>query len=113
MDMNRFTERVQDALRAAQAEATRYHHQLLDVEHLLLALLKQDGGLGAAMLTKAGVPADLLQQRLEDELNRMLKVTVGAGGPPDQIYVTGRLASGPGRRRSLPGHRQERGNAKT
>ncbi len=91
MDMNRFTERMQDALRAAQAEATRYHHQQLDVEHLLLALLKQDGGLGAAMLTKAGAPADLLQQRLEDELNRMPKVTVGAGGPPDQVYVTGRL----------------------
>ena len=46
MDMNRFTEKMQDALRAAQAEATRYHHQQLDVEHLLLALLKQDGGLG-------------------------------------------------------------------
>src|ERR1700722_14477010 len=91
MDMNRFTERMQDALRAAQAEATRYHHQQMDVEHLLLALLKQDGGLGAAMLTKAGAPADLLQQRLEDELNRMPKVTVGAGGPPDQVYVTGRL----------------------
>ena len=66
---------MQDALRSAQAEATRYHHQQMDVEHLLLALLKQDGGLGAAMLTKAGVPVDFLQQRLEDELNRMPKVT--------------------------------------
>ena len=44
MDLNRLTEKAQEALRAAQSEATRLGHQQLDVEHLLLALLDQQGG---------------------------------------------------------------------
>jgi ATP-dependent Clp protease ATP-binding subunit ClpB len=91
MDMNRFTEKMQEALRSAEAKAIRYSHQQLDVEHLLLALLEQDGGLAAAMLAKAGVAPDLLRQRLEDELNKMPKVTGNSSGAPDQVYITGRL----------------------
>ena len=45
MDINRLTEKAQEAFRAAQSEATRLGHQQLDVEHLLLALLDQEGGL--------------------------------------------------------------------
>jgi ATP-dependent Clp protease ATP-binding subunit ClpB len=42
MDINRLTEKAQEALRAAQSEATRMGHQQIDVEHLLLALLEHD-----------------------------------------------------------------------
>ena len=35
MDINRFTEKVQQALSAAQPKAVRYGHQQIDVEHLL------------------------------------------------------------------------------
>src|ERR687887_669293 len=90
MDINRFTEKLQEALRAAQSKAVRYGHQQLDVEHLLLALLEQEGGLAVSVLSRAGVNLDALTMRLEQELDKMPKVS-GPSGPPDQIYVTGRL----------------------
>ena len=45
MDPNRLTEKAQDALRAAQALAVRNGNQQIDIEHLLAALLDQEGGL--------------------------------------------------------------------
>ncbi|RPI24280.1 MAG: ATP-dependent chaperone ClpB [Acidobacteria bacterium] len=91
MDINRFTERMQQALQAAQSLAIRHSHQQVDVEHLLEALLAQEQGLTAPILTKAGVSPELVQQRLSQELEKMPKVTGPTGAPPDQIYVTGRL----------------------
>src|ERR671923_301208 len=90
MDINRFTEKLQEAIRAAQSKAVRYGHQQLDVEHLLLSLLEQEGGLAVSILTRAGVNVGALSTRLEQELDRMPKVS-GPSGAPDQIYVTGRL----------------------
>jgi ATP-dependent Clp protease ATP-binding subunit ClpB len=90
MDINRFTEKAQEALAAAQRLALRQHHQQVDVEHLLLALLQQEQGLAAPILQKAGVPVERLQRRLEQELERLPRVS-GPSGGPDQIYVTGRL----------------------
>jgi ATP-dependent Clp protease ATP-binding subunit ClpB len=90
MDINRFTEKLQEALRAAQTKAVRYGHQQVDVEHLLAALLEQQGGLAPSILTKAGIQTEPLLRRLEAELDRMPKVS-GTGGAPDQIYVTSRL----------------------
>jgi ATP-dependent Clp protease ATP-binding subunit ClpB len=90
MDINRLTEKAQEALRAAQSEATRLGHQQIDVEHLLLALLDQQGGLAKSILDKSGVDADLVRQRVEAELARLPKVssTTGAAG---EVYITGRL----------------------
>ena len=45
MDLNKFTEKSQAALMEAQNIATRDQHQAVDIEHLLLALLEQEGGL--------------------------------------------------------------------
>jgi ATP-dependent Clp protease ATP-binding subunit ClpB len=90
MDTNRLTEKAQQALQAAQAKAVRYSHQQIDVEHLLTALLEQDGGLASAVLNKAETPVGSLRERLEQELARLPKVS-GPTGAPDQIYVTGRL----------------------
>ena len=90
MDINRLTEKAQEALRAAQSEATRMGHQQIDVEHLLLTLLDQEGGLARSILDKSGVDADLVRQRVEAELARLPKVssTTGAAG---EVYITGRL----------------------
>ena len=52
MDINRFTEKLQEAIRAAQSKAVRYGHQQIDVEHLLAALLEQEGGLAPSILTQ-------------------------------------------------------------
>ncbi|MCU1274051.1 MAG: clpB1, partial [Bryobacterales bacterium] len=90
MDINRLTEKSQEAVRAAQSKAVRYSHQQVDVEHLMAALLEQEGGLASAILAKAGIPVENLKRRIEQELERMPKVS-GPTGAPEQIYVTGRL----------------------
>src|SRR5262249_4268181 len=90
MDLNRFTEKAQQALSAAQTKAVRHSHQQVDVEHLLAALLEQERGLATSILNKAAVNADGLKRRVEQELERLPKVA-GPTGAPDQIYITGRL----------------------
>jgi ATP-dependent Clp protease ATP-binding subunit ClpB len=90
MDISRLTEKAQEALRAAQGEATRQGHQQVDVEHLLLALLAQEGGLAKSILDKAGVDAETVRQRVEAELARLPKVSSTTGGVGD-VYVTSRL----------------------
>ena len=88
MEINRLTEKAQEALRAAQGEAIRLGHQQVDVEHLLLALLEQEGGLATSILDKAGVDAKIVHQHVEAELARLPKVSVASGG---DVYITGRL----------------------
>src|SRR5436190_9904689 len=90
MDMNRFTEKLQESIRATQSKAVRYGHQQIDVEHLLRTLLEQEGGLAVSILTRAGVNENAVSARFDQELDRMPKVS-GPSGPPDQIYLTARL----------------------
>jgi ATP-dependent Clp protease ATP-binding subunit ClpB len=90
MDFNRFTEKLQEAVRAAQGKAIRYGNQQIDVEHLLVALLEQEGGLASSILTRAGVNVEALSRRLTSELERLPKISGTASGV-DQIYVTPRL----------------------
>ncbi|HWO01725.1 MAG TPA: ATP-dependent chaperone ClpB [Blastocatellia bacterium] len=90
MDINRFTEKAQEAVRGAQTIATRYGNQQIEVEHLLAALLDQQGGLVPSVLTRAGVNVEPLKQAVENEINRMPKVS-GPSGPVDQVYITARL----------------------
>jgi ATP-dependent Clp protease ATP-binding subunit ClpB len=90
MDINRFTEKVQAALQAAQSAATRQGHQQLDVEHLLMALLEQQDGLAPAILLKTGIALDRVAARIDAELRKMPKVS-SPSGAAGQIYLTGRL----------------------
>jgi ATP-dependent Clp protease ATP-binding subunit ClpB len=90
MDINRFTEKAQEAIRAAQTVATRYSNQQIEVEHLLLTLLEQQGGLVPSILTRAGVNVESLKQSVENDINKLPKVT-GPSGPVDQVYITARL----------------------
>ncbi len=91
MDINRFTEKAQEAIRSAHSKAIRLSHQQIDVEHLLAALLEQEGGLAQAILGKAEVNLASLQRRVQQELERFPKVSGPSGAPPDQFYITGRL----------------------
>jgi ATP-dependent Clp protease ATP-binding subunit ClpB len=90
MDINRFTEKAAEAVRAAQTLATRYGNQQIEVEHLLLALLEQQGGLVPSVLTRAGVNIEPLRAAIEGDVNRLPKVS-GPSGPVDQVYITARL----------------------
>ncbi|MEJ7577328.1 MAG: ATP-dependent chaperone ClpB [Pyrinomonadaceae bacterium] len=89
MDINRLTEKLQEALRTAQSDAVRRSHQQIDVEHLLLALLQQEGGLARSIFEKAGVDTETIKRRLEAELARLPQVTSSTGA--NDIYITPRL----------------------
>src|SRR5438067_1472533 len=73
MDINRFTEKAQEALAAAQRRAVRAGNPQVDVEHLLAALLEDDQGLTVAILRKANIEVEGLRRRLEQELDRLPK----------------------------------------
>jgi ATP-dependent Clp protease ATP-binding subunit ClpB len=90
MDFNRFTEKLQEAVRAAQGKTVRYGNQQIDVTHLLAALLEQEGGLASSILTRAGVNVEALGKKLTSDLERLPKVS-GAASGIDQIYVTPKL----------------------
>ena len=91
MDLNRFTEKSQEALRNAQALATRRNHQSVDVEHLLAALCEETDGLAAALLASAGIAPSAARERVEQELNRIPQVS-GPGAGVQQVYITQRLS---------------------
>jgi ATP-dependent Clp protease ATP-binding subunit ClpB len=90
MDFNRFTEKLQEAFRSAQSTAAGRGNQQIDVEHLLLALLEQEGGLAQSILVRADVKLEDVHRRLVQELDKLPKVT-GSSAALDQIYVTARL----------------------
>ena len=91
MDMNRLTQKSQEALQDAQTKALRFGHTEVDGEHLLLALLDQPDGLVPRLLTQAGADADRLRAEIEADLSRRPKVT-GPGAAPGQVFVTQRLS---------------------
>src|SRR5579875_3094637 len=79
MDINRFTEKSQEALQEAQRLAARGGQQYVDVEHLLAALLAQEPGLASSILRKANVNLDGLKRRVQQELERLPRVSGGGG----------------------------------
>ena len=91
MDMNRLTQKSQEALHDAQTKALRFGHTEVDGEHLLLALLDQAEGLVAPLLARAGADPDRLREELEAELGRRPRVS-GPGVTPGQVHVTQRLS---------------------
>jgi ATP-dependent Clp protease ATP-binding subunit ClpB len=91
MDFNRLTEKSQEAIRQAQSKAIEYGNQQVDVEHLLVVMLEQQGGLAPSILMRADVPLPALHQRLVQEIEKLPKVS-GRGASADQVYVTTRLS---------------------
>ena len=63
MDINKLTQKSQEALQSAQTKALRYGHQEVDGEHLLLALLEQPEGLVPRLLARMDVPTEALETR--------------------------------------------------
>ena len=90
MDFNRFTEKLQEGFRAAQSLAAARGQQQLEVDHLLLALIEQEGGLAQSILLKSGANAEAVHRRLIQDLDRLPRVSGSAAGI-DQIYISSRL----------------------
>ena len=90
MDLNKFTQKSQQAISEAQAVAVRMGQQQVDAEHLLYALLTQEQGLVPRILEKAGYNTETYLAELEKGLSRLPRVS-GPGAQPGQVYVTPRL----------------------
>jgi len=91
MDMNRMTIKLQEALQTASSHAARRSHQGIDVEHLLLAFVEQDGGLAPSLLEQAGLSRASVRQAAEQALTKLPQVQ-GGGASPGQLHVTSRLS---------------------
>src|SRR5215213_4153437 len=90
MDINKLTQKSQEALSSAQTKALRYGHQEVDGEHLLLTLLEQPEGLVPRLLGRMEAPVDVIKAEVERELSRRPKVS-GPGVEAGKIYLTQRL----------------------
>jgi ATP-dependent Clp protease ATP-binding subunit ClpB len=86
MNIDRFTEKAQEALASAQGIATRFQHNEIDAEHILLALLEQDEGLVPQLIKKVGADPSVIHQQIQAALADRPRVT----GGDSQIYTTAR-----------------------
>jgi ATP-dependent Clp protease ATP-binding subunit ClpB len=80
MKIDKFTVKAQEALQESQAVARKRDHQEILPEHLLAALLQQQDGLVAPLLQRVGAEPKLVQQRLDEELEKVSQVHGGEGG---------------------------------
>ena len=86
MDMNKFTQRAQEAIADSQSIALSMQHQQLDVEHLHLALVRQQDGLIPRLLQLMGVNVPAYTAAVEGELKKMPSVQGGS-----QLYASRRV----------------------
>ena len=91
MDLQRFTQKSQEALMEAQNEALRRGHQATDSEHLLLSLLLQENGLIPRLLEREGISPQGLIQEVERDLAKRPRVS-GGGAEAGRIVLTPRLS---------------------
>jgi ATP-dependent Clp protease ATP-binding subunit ClpB len=90
MDINKFTQKSQEALQSAQSFSAEFQHQDVDVDHLMYALLKQDNGLIPQILKNLNVNVKALTEDFENELKKRPSVS-GPGVDPEKIYISPRL----------------------
>ena len=86
MRMDRLTVKAQEAIAAAQAQASERGNATVGPLHLLDALLKQEGGIIEPLLEKLGVPADRIGKVVEAELGRIPSQSSQAGMAMDPAF---------------------------
>jgi len=91
MDISKFTEKSQAALVEAQGITAKWQHQAVDVEHLALALVNQEGGLIPRLLERMNISPALVKARLEDELSKLPKLASTSTTSAEGINITQRL----------------------
>ena len=77
MDLNKFTEKASETVQEAIKLAQKNGQQQVEPEHLLLSLLNQEGGLAGAILRKAGTPVDSLHRRVQEDVDKLPKMSGG------------------------------------
>src|SRR5574340_510536 len=79
MNLDKYTQKSQEAILDAQGLARDLNHQAIEPAHLLMALLRQDAGVVPAIITKVAGSVQGLRSELQNELNKRPKIQ-GAGG---------------------------------
>ena len=87
MNAQKLTKKALEAVHSAQNIAIENQNMQIMPEHLLYALIDQDGGLVPLLLTRAGVDTDALLGELDGEISRMPAVS-GSGREPDKVYIS-------------------------
>jgi len=78
MRMDRLTSKSQEALQSAAANASRRGNPELIPEHLLVAILEQEGGVGAALAQRAGADPAAFAKDLNARIEGLPQVSGGA-----------------------------------
>jgi len=74
MNLEKYTQKSQEALLAAQRLAQDYQHQLVEPVHLLLALVQQEDGIVPAIITRVSGGTQAIQDELSSELAKKPKI---------------------------------------
>jgi len=82
MDLNKFTQKAQEAVIAAQSSARELNHQSIEPAHMLKALLEQVDSLVTQVVIQIAGSADVLREELERDLSARPKVYGGTTGEP-------------------------------
>ncbi len=90
MDINRFTQKTQDAIHDARLRAIEFSHVEVDTEHLLLALINQKEGLVPRLLEGMDIPVESFVQGVEEILKGKPSQS-GPGADSGQVYVARNL----------------------
>src|SRR5213596_2188285 len=83
MRIEKFTTKLQEALAEAQSNALGQDHQYMEPQHLLAALLNQEDGGVAGLISKAGGNPNALKKALSDSIARLPKVE----GTPGEVLL--------------------------
>ena len=81
MRIDKFTQKMQEAVQASQDVAAEFNQQEITNEHFLLALLDQAEGITRPLLEKMGVATESLKEQLRSALQKLPRIT---GGNVDQ-----------------------------
>jgi len=92
MNFEQFTEKAREVIQLAQNILLEYHHNQLDVEHILLALVKQPEGITSQILERCQVSPEAIQNELESSLEKRPSVYFQSNTEA-QIYLTPRAKS--------------------
>jgi ATP-dependent Clp protease ATP-binding subunit ClpB len=90
MRYDKMTIKTQEALQEAASLVHEHNHQILDTEHLLLALLRQEDGIIPPLLDRLGANRKDLERRTEEILQSKPKV-YGDSAQPQMSGAVGRI----------------------